>query len=293
MSKRIVIIPNFCESHLIRLQIDNIINTIDPDIIIYNEGLFPTGPESKLVVTSEFKSKYCYKDTNLGFDTMAVQQIIQDAAKKYSNVQFIHNEMKFPIGIKAEDAYTLAVSNFQEVGVIIEPGDFIFPYEPDIFHLESSKIEIDGYLSQLQPNQGFRSTWIDFLETQHFTEYNNTINPKSRKLCICFGDMQFYKSVVGQFVTQQYDMLFPTDLITYHYSWFRYGKYKQHRYDLIPRGNPEYWINFENGLKEIRENKSDKVLLRPSYPESHPMRYAVRINVEHPLAIQQHPNFIR
>ena len=43
--KKIVIVPVFCEAHLVRFQISNIIDTIDPDVIIYNEGMFPAGPE--------------------------------------------------------------------------------------------------------------------------------------------------------------------------------------------------------------------------------------------------------
>ena len=35
--KKIVIIPCFAEAHFAELQIENLINTIDPDIIIYNE----------------------------------------------------------------------------------------------------------------------------------------------------------------------------------------------------------------------------------------------------------------
>ena len=42
--KKIVIVPVFCEAHLVRFQIPNIIDTIDPDVIIYNEGMFPSEP---------------------------------------------------------------------------------------------------------------------------------------------------------------------------------------------------------------------------------------------------------
>jgi len=38
--KRIVIIPTFCDSHLIKFQIPNIVETISPDYIIYNEKQF-------------------------------------------------------------------------------------------------------------------------------------------------------------------------------------------------------------------------------------------------------------
>ena len=52
--KKIVIVPVFCEAHLVRFQIPNIIDTIDPDVIIYNEGMFPAGPEGSTMVNEEF-----------------------------------------------------------------------------------------------------------------------------------------------------------------------------------------------------------------------------------------------
>ena len=87
-----------------------------------------------------------------------------------------------------------------------------------------------------------------------------------------------------------------TDLITYHYNWFRFGKSKQLRYDQIVR-QKKYWDDFENGLQEIKSNtinKIDKdVILRPSREEVDPMKYASYINIEQPNAIKQHPNFIK
>ena len=71
--KKIVIIPCFAESHFTELQIDNLVNTIAPDIIIYNEGLFPTGPEGKGGVDNEFKREFCFEDTNLAWDTLELQ----------------------------------------------------------------------------------------------------------------------------------------------------------------------------------------------------------------------------
>ena len=44
--KKIVIAPIFNDTHLVKLQIPNIIKSINPDYILYNEGMFPSGPES-------------------------------------------------------------------------------------------------------------------------------------------------------------------------------------------------------------------------------------------------------
>ena len=47
MSKKIVVIPTFAESHFVKQQIPNIIDTVNPDYIIYREGLFPGATEGK------------------------------------------------------------------------------------------------------------------------------------------------------------------------------------------------------------------------------------------------------
>ena len=296
MSKRIVIIPNFGESHLIKCQIPNLVATLNPDIVIYNEGVFPTGPESRTLIDSEFRKKYCYEDTNLAWDTLETQELIRQAQKDYPHIQWIHNEMKFPDGMKASDAYTYAVSNWGELGVDVNHGDYIFPYEPDIFHLESMGEGISSLLEQIEHNQGFTSIWLDFLETQNYIEYCN--NPfighvKRRKIALRFGDIDFYKQVVGQFESQRYNMLYESDLITYHYNWFRFDKNKELRYDQIVR-SAGYWEEFERGLSKIKHNSmyniQEDVLLRPS--RDNITRMASYINIDQPEAIKTHPNFI-
>jgi hypothetical protein len=296
MSKRIVIIPNFGESHLIKCQIPNLVKTINPDIVIYNEGLFPTGPESRTLINSEFKSNYCYEDTNLAWDTLETQELIKRAQQTYPNIQWIHNEMKFPDGMKASDAYTYAVSNWDDLNITVKRGDYIFPYEPDIFHLEYMGDGITGLLEQLEPNTGFTSIWLDFLETQNYIEMCN--NPfighvKRRKIALRFGDIEFYRQVVSQFESQQYNMLYESDLVTYHYNWFRFDKNKQLRYDQIVRSD-DYWNDFERGLQKIRynsiQNINEDVLLRPS--RDNITRMASHIDIEQPDSIKLHPNFI-
>jgi len=297
MSKRIVIIPNFGESHLIKCQIPNLVSTLNPDIVIYNEGVFPTGPESRTLIDSEFRKKYCYEDTNLAWDTLETQQLIQQAQLDYTNIQWIHNEMTFPIGMKASDAYTYAVSNWDELGINVEYGDYIFPYEPDIYHMETMGDGISSLLEQLQPNEGFTSIWLDFLETQYYIEAcNNPLNGhiKRRKIALRFGDIDFYRHVVNQFESQRYNMLHESDLVTYHYNWFRFDKNKELRYDQIVRSS-EYWDAFEQGLSKIKYNSvhniQEDVLLRPS--RDNITRMASYINIDHPAAIKSHTNFIK
>ena len=296
MAKRIVIIPNFGESHLIKCQIPNLVTTINPDIVIYNESLFPKGPESKTVIDEVFRKKYCYQDTNLAWDTLETQALIKQAQIDYPNIHWIHNEMKFDKELTASEAYTIAVSNFEELGIKIEEGDFIFPYEPDIFHHESMSDSITALLNQLQPNQGFTSVWLDFVGTQNYIEKNNNPfigNVRGRKLCIRFGDMQFYKNITRQFESQSYNNLLKSNLLTFHYNWFRFDKNKQLRFDQIVR-RPEYWKMFNDGLETIQSNTinniKEDVVLRPERHDY--MRWASYIEIQHPEAIKIHPNYI-
>ncbi len=301
INKKIVIAPIFCETHLIKYQIPNIIETINPDYIIYNEGMFPSGPESNTNVSNDFVNKYTL-DGRRGFDYDELKEIIFEFQKEYKDTKIILNEINYPSDmIHAPTCYINACSNFKDVGIEIEEGDYIFPFEGDVFHHEDSKEEIKGYLEQLKPNTGFRSIWIDFMETQYYAEKKNLtplsnggMGGRSRRICIRYGDMDFYKDVLSNFMTQQYPMLYPTELITYHYAWWRPKKYKQLRFDQLNR-HPQYWIDFDKGLEEIRLNgdTGGDVVLRPDNPIDKKNRYAGYIDIEHPKHIKEHPNYIK
>mgnify|MGYP003136463575 FL=1 len=76
--KKIVIIPIFCESHLIKYQIPNIIDTINPDIIIYNEGMFPSGTEGTKKIDESWVAKYTLNgEGKRGFDFNELEKIIE------------------------------------------------------------------------------------------------------------------------------------------------------------------------------------------------------------------------
>lgn len=290
--KKIVIIPTFGESHLIKLQIPNIIRTINPDIIIYNEGLFPKGPESRTVIDDNFLNKYVSPGTTLAFDTLDTQKYIKHYSSIF-NKDIIHNEMKFEGNETASEAYVKACSNFEDLKISVNKGDIIFPIEPDVFHLDPFS---DFYKSMI-PDTAFKSVWIDYLETSYYIEKNNhpEIKPKNRKLCVCFGSMEYYKSILINFESQNYSTLPLLKVFTHHYSWFRYGKFKQLRFDQIVRSE-QYWSDFSKGLDEIRFNTfngiKDDVVMRPSVSHPNPFRYATYVNYKQPQEILNHPNNI-
>ena len=299
MPKKIVIAPVFCDSHLIEYQIDNIIATINPDYIVYNEGMFPLGPEGSTIVDEQFISEYTL-DGYRGFDYEQLKQIVSDAQKKYPNVKIVLNEMQYPKSATAPECYYLACSNFKELGIEIEVGDLLFPYEGDVFHHENSAADIDNYCNQLKPDTGFRSNWIDFIGNQYYAEKSqwvryteNLPDTKSRRICICYGTEQFYRNVLLNFMTQKYPMLFPTDLVTYHYAWWRPGKYKELRYAQLNRSS-EYWQSFDTGLQQIEKANGEDigdVVIRPHLGEiSH--KYATYVDIEHPIHVKNHENFI-
>ena len=205
--KKIVIAPVFCETHLIKYQISNIIDTINPDYIIYNEGMFPFGPEGNTQTDENFVKNYTL-DGHRGFDYEELKEVIRNAQEKYPNTKIILNEINYPNGLTAPECYAMACSNFSELGIQIEKGDYIFPFEGDVFHLESAKEEIAGYMSQLEPDSGFRTIWLDFMETQNYVEKKNLIGWKdgtgrSRRVCVRFGTWEFYKNILLNFMTQQ------------------------------------------------------------------------------------------
>ena len=84
MNKRIVIIPVFCDTHFIKYQIPNIIDTINPDVIIYNEGMFPVGPESCTAVNDKFLKKYTLNGGGKrGFDYLELKQKLISSGYKF------------------------------------------------------------------------------------------------------------------------------------------------------------------------------------------------------------------
>ena len=297
--KKIVIIPVFCESHLIKYQIPNIIDTIDPDIIIYNEGMFPCGPEGKTNVTEKFITEYTL-DGHRGFDFNELETIIKDAQLKYPDKTIILNKINYPESMtSAPECYYYACSNFKELGVDINVSDCIFPLEGDVFHHENSKQEIQGYIEQLHPDSGFKSIWIDFLETQYYCE-RVTLQPlldnregRHRRVCIKYGTEEFYKNVLLNFMTQRYDMLHHTDLITYHYAWWRPGKYANLRADQLNR-DVRYRQQMANALQEIRDAKNltrTDIVIRPDSTDI--SRWASYVEMTHPKHVHEHENFIK
>jgi len=292
MSKKIVIVPVFCESHLIKYQIPNIIDTINPDYIIYNEGMFPSGPESNTNVSANFLDEYTL-DGKRGFDFNELKLIIEKAQEKHKDTKIILNEMSFPKDMHhAPMCYYRACSNFEDLEIKIEEGDLIYPLEGDVFHHENSKQIIEKTSNELVPNSGFRSTWIDFFETPYYTEKFTQSRPKRRKICIKFGTYNFYKDVLLNFQTQRYDMLRLANLTTYHYSCWRPGKFKQLKYDQLNRDS-SYWINFEKGMKLITKSKDSKqdIAIRPNLPFWNDQRWVTYIDIDHPKHIKDHPNY--
>jgi len=292
--KKIVIMPTFCESHLIKYQIPNIIDTINPDYIIYNEGLFPKSTEGNKEITQEWLDKYTI-DGHRGFDFNELEHIVYEAQLKYSNVKIILNKMEYTGLIDSTDCYIAATTNFSDFGIDIQPGDFIFPYEPDVFHHENSKNEIENYMSQLKEDTGFRSNWIDFVENQYYVERTslNNMTCRSRRICIKFGTWEFYISVLRKFMHEyDYNMLYPTDLITYHYCWWRPGKFKELRFDQLKRDSM-YWQYYRQQLEKVHEAKYSNIKIRYNKHDQDSSAYiACTCDFDHPSHIKSHDCYI-
>jgi hypothetical protein len=138
--------------------------------------------------------------------------------------------------------------------------------------------------------------WIDFVQNQYYAELC-TLKPffkneegRHRKICVRYGTMDYLKSILKNFEKQKYQTLISTDLITYHYCWFRKDKYKQLRYDQLSRPD-YYWKFFDEGLKNADKLEYATICMRPDKQGTY--RYVSAINIEHPEAIKQHDNYIK
>jgi hypothetical protein len=306
--KRIVIIPVFCESHLIKYQIPNIVDTINPDYIVYNEGLFPNATEGQKSLTKEWLTKYTLNgEGRRGFDFEDLQEIIINAQKKYPDTNIILNEMDYQYGMTPTDCFIKATTNFEELGIKLEEGDCIFPFEGDVFHHENSKDEINGYIEQLKPDEGFRSVWIDYHQNQYYCEKqhiptldeNRDGNCMSRRICIKFGTMDYYLNIMKNFMSNDYHdpvngygMLYPTDLVTYHYSWWRPGKFRDLRCDQLMR-QVGYWDIIKHCLDRADELIYDEILIRPNNRHSTSGWIKYWDEYEHPKHVKEHPCYLK
>jgi hypothetical protein len=311
MSKRIVIIPTFASSHLLKCWLPNMIEVIEPDIIIINEGIFPTGPENKGHIDEKFKEKYCFEDTNAGFDYYEMVELVGSFEFKHPDITFLVGPFEYQSS-DANQCFLEAIS--YSYPIEFEVGTLIFPLEPDAFVHELDQQTINEEIRKLSPGQGISCQWVDFLETQFYTENINISQPKYRRFAYCFDNMENYKAAMSGFMSQDYPKLTKVNsFFVYHYPWFVFDKWKELRYDLIYRSNPQYWKDFEVGLQEIRNfskmwvdyntpnpdgtinmNKMvplNKITIRPSRNDE--ARYAKFIDISHPSHIRNHPNFVK
>jgi len=280
---------------MIKCQIPNIVQALKPDIVIYNEGVFPHGPESSTDVNVAFRKKYCSDDGYTGFDFEETKQIIAQAAEDYPHIEWHLGTIEYPVGMSADDAYSYAVSNFQTYGIEIQEGDILLPSEADAFNMESDAEKIDELLNAMQPGEAISTVWWDFGSTQYYIEQRmhpdiNTVT-KSRRFAICFKAWEHYFGVIKNFTSQNYTTTTKlVDLKTYHYPWFSTGKYLKLRCDILNRP-PGYWNEYLKGhYKAIRESIDrtfePSVMIRPTNTNNY--RFIKYIDTEHPEAIKYH-----
>lgn len=295
MSRKIVVSPTFCESHMIKYQIDNIMNVIDPDYLIYNECLFPSGPENKNNINPDFIKKYCKPGTKRGFDTDELEKIIEDAKKKYPHKHIFLNNFEFEDdSLDASLAYLTCVTNLGKANIQFEPGDVIFPYEPDIFLHEKDKVKLYEEMGRLKENEAVRTKWLDFVGSQNYVEYASNFlkgNIRGRKLFIKYGNYEFFSKVCLQYTSQNYGMCRFCDIPTYHYSWLKPGIYRTMRYEQLKR-NAEYWSTWEKAIQIINENKTkEDIRIRNKFNDKRD--YVCYIEIDHPKEMYDHPCFIK
>lgn len=298
--KKLVSVTSFAEFHLLECLIPNIIQIINPDKIVISEGKMPTGPENKgFGNEDDFNQKWTFEGNGIvGFDWLKTKSL----EEKYKGLVEVV-EMNYDSNLTATECYIQSISNIEP-----ELGDLCFCLESDSFLYEGDHGAICDELEQLKIGEGLSVKYVDFLQTQFFTENVNIAAPKFRRFMYKFDNLENYQRKMGQgYLTQNYPELKKVDsFFIRHYAWFRPNEYKQLRYDLIKR-NDDYWKNFDIGLEWIklkseifvkRQQKGnlkyeepDPVMIRPSRNDEG--RYVKFINISHPKHIENHENFIK
>lgn len=306
--KKIIIIPTFASSHFLKCWLPNINETLHPDQIFIVEGLMPNGPENKGNLGDSFYRNFTYHKTGYfkpqcGFDWEETVQI----CSKFKNVMLL--DYMYPPDYDSTSCFKTAISLNGRLIEYVTTNDIVIVIEPDAFLLEADVYIIEHELSMLKPGDGLRCVWRDFLETQYYCENINEHQPKWRRFAYCWDNLENFIERMGSgFTSQNYPALKKTEsFFIRHYCWFQPEPYKQLRYELIYRSNPQYWKDFDGGLTEIRRRSTEykkweigqldempnvqRVTIRPSRTDEG--RYAKFINIDHPKHIQSHPNFVK
>lgn len=297
MSK-IVMITSFAEFHLLECLIPNIIEIITPNKIIISEGKMPIGPENKgFHNVNEFNQNWTFEGNGIvGFDWLKTKSL----EEKYKGLVEVR-EMNYDSNLTATQCYIQSIT-LEE----FEVGDKIYCFESDSFLYEGDIEKINQEVENLNVGEGLTIKYVDFLESQFYTENINIQTPKYRRFVYKFDNINNFQRKMGEgYLTQNYSELKRVEsFFMRHYCWFRPNKYKQLRYDLIKR-NDQYWKDFESGLQQIKNVSKaylvndvtkwhfddHKILIRPSRTDE--ARWASFIDIPHPKHIQSHPNFVK
>ena len=84
-------------------------------------------------------------DGSFSKEERIIYQIVYDAQNEYPNTEIILNPIDYQQGMTSTDCYVKACLNLEDLGIKFEEGDYIFPYERDVFHHENSNSEIKFY----------------------------------------------------------------------------------------------------------------------------------------------------
>lgn len=258
--------------------------------------LHGAGPEGKTAITPEFKEKWCYKDTNAGFDWETTQEIC---------TQYPIVDLKWLPAPSSDPNECFLTAITDGLDDLVEIGDELIVGEPDAFLLESDRDKIESNIKSLKVGEGLSVKYVDFLETQYYTEAINIANPKYRRFCYKFDNIRNYQMAMDGFTSQDYNRLKKTDdFFVRHYCWWCPDEFKDLRYELIWRKDPKYWQDFEKGLQQIRNISNhiqsmeveeirhvELITIRPSRQDAG--RFAQFIDIEHPKSIESHPNFVK
>lgn len=306
---KIALITSFAEFHLLECLIPNIIEIINPDKIVISEGKMPIGPENKgFHNTDEFNQKWTFEGKGIvGFDWLKTKLL----EEKYKGLVEVR-EMKYGSDLSATECYIESITCDD-----FKVGDEIYCFESDSFLHENDIDVICQEVNRLEVGEGLSIKYVDFLETQHYTENINISQPKYRRFVYKFDNLENYQRKMGQgYLTQNYPELKRIEsFFMRHYCWFRPNEYKELRYDLIKR-NDQYWKDFESGLQQIRKASEEniqieskfkeiglstfgflentgrnKIIIRPSRTDEG--RWAKFIDISHPKHISNHPNFVK
>lgn len=246
-SRRIVILPVFCEAHILPFFLRNMCEVVEPDMVIMNEGPWPRGPEGN--ITTNKLSRWI-KDGNRSFDLEAMISAVEEVEKEHREVAFSMNFMEYKPGLNTRTAQ----AHCYRFGLPpMKTNDILFLLGADELIHEDQKDLLNRLITRLRPDTGFIGESVRVFTSPKIL----LAGQRPGFPVLMWGSGELYRDVFtkdnfwlaeGSTVLKR-----KSRLRCFHYEWLRPGTYYDLRVAQLYR-SPKKMRSFNATTAYIKEH---------------------------------------